>query len=69
MNKSIYLDYAATTPVDPEVAKEIIPYLTEHFGNAASNTHNYGDFARKAVNKGREQIASLINVEAEEISH
>jgi cysteine desulfurase len=62
----IYLDYNATTPIDPEVAKAMQPYLTEHFGNSSS-IHNYGIITKKAVEKARGQIASLINCQPHEI--
>ncbi len=67
MNKPEYLDYAATTPVDPRVLEAMMPYFSEEFGNASSNTHSYGDVARKAVNKGIEQVAYLINAQPSEI--
>lgn len=63
----VYLDYAATTPVDPRVLEAMLPYFTEHFGNAASTTHIHGEIARKAVEKGRQQVADLINAQPEEI--
>ena len=50
----IYLDYSATTPVDPRVAAKMIPWLTEHFGNPASRSHAYGWDAEKAVEEARE---------------
>ncbi|MEN8122375.1 MAG: selenide, water dikinase SelD [Bacteroidota bacterium] len=65
MNK-IYLDYNATTPIDPEVAKAMQPYLTEYFGNPSS-IHEYGIITKKAVEKARKQIAGLINCNASEI--
>ena len=65
MNK-IYLDYNATTPIDPEVAKAMQPYLTEYFGNPSS-IHEYGIITKKAVEKARLQIAELINCNASEI--
>jgi cysteine desulfurase len=65
-NKSIYLDYNATTPVDPEVAEAMIPYLTNIFGNPSSN-HSYGMEAKMAIDKSREQLSELINCEPGEI--
>ena len=67
MKFPIYLDYSATTPVDPRVAGKLIPYLTEHFGNAASRSHAYGWEAEKAVEEAREQVAALINADPREI--
>ncbi len=66
-NLPLYLDYAATTPVDPRVLEAMLPYFTEHFGNAASTTHIHGEIARKAVENGRQQVAGLINARPEEI--
>lgn len=66
MNTPIYLDYNATTPVDPLVADAIEPYLHQHFGNPSS-THVYGRNAHQAVERAREQGATLIGAEAEEI--
>jgi len=63
----IYLDYSATTPVDPRVAEKMIPYLTEHFGNPASRSHAFGWEAEKAVEEAREQVAALVNADAKEI--
>jgi len=63
----IYLDYAATTPVDPRVAEKMIPYLTEHFGNPASRSHGYGWQAEAAVDEAREQVAALVGADAKEI--
>lgn len=57
----IYMDNNATTPLDPRVLNAMMPYLTESFGNAASRTHSFGWVAEAAVEKGREQIAQLIN--------
>jgi cysteine desulfurase len=65
-NKPIYLDYNATTPVDPEVVKAMMPYLTNLFGNPSSN-HVYGIEAKMAIAKAREQLASLINCKPCEI--
>ncbi|OFT02811.1 cysteine desulfurase IscS [Neisseria sp. HMSC31F04] len=63
----IYLDYAATTPVDKRVAEKMIPYLTETFGNPASSSHAFGWTAEEAVEKARADIAALINADAKEI--
>lgn len=63
----IYLDYSATTPVDPRVAAKMIPYLTEMYGNPASRSHAYGWDADKAVETAREQVAQLVNADAKEI--
>jgi cysteine desulfurase len=63
----IYMDYNATTPVDPRVVDAMLPYFTEHFGNAASTDHEFGNFALKSVNRAREQIASLIGAGSEDI--
>jgi cysteine desulfurase len=67
MNKPIYLDYSATTPVDPRVAEKMIPYLTESFGNPASRSHQYGWTAEEAVENAREEVARLVNCDAKEI--
>lgn len=64
--KKIYLDYNATTPIAPEVAKAMQPYLTEYFGNPSS-IHEYGTITKKAVENARKQIASLINCSPAEI--
>ncbi len=63
----IYLDYSATTPVDPRVAAEMIPYLTEKFGNPASRSHPFGWTADEAVERAREQVAALVNADPKEI--
>ena len=63
----VYLDYAATTPVDKRVAEKMIPYLTETFGNPASNSHAFGWTAEEAVEKARADIAALINADSKEI--
>ncbi len=67
VNTPIYLDYSATTPVDPRVAQKMIPYLTEHFGNPASRSHPFGWEAEKAVEEARAQIAQLVNADSKEI--
>ena len=63
----IYMDYGATTPVDPRVVDAMIPWLREHFGNPASRTHAYGWEAEEAVEKARAQVAELINADPREI--
>ena len=63
----IYLDYSATTPVDPRVAAKMIPYLTEHFGNPASRSHAYGWETEAAVEEARDQVAKLVNADPKEI--
>ena len=64
--KPIYLDYNATTPIDPEVAEAMKPYLSEFFGNPSS-THWFGIQTRKAIEKARRQVAELIGCEPDEI--
>jgi len=67
MKLPIYLDYSATTPVDPRVAQKMIPYLTEQFGNPASRSHAFGWEAEKAVEEAREHVAALLNADPKEI--
>jgi cysteine desulfurase len=62
----IYLDYSATTPVDPHAFESMRPYFTEVFGNAASATHSFGHAAQDAVLRARNQVAALLNVEQDE---
>jgi cysteine desulfurase len=63
----IYLDYSATTPVDPRVAEKMIPYLVEQFGNPASRSHAYGWETEQAVEEARDEVAALVGCDAKEI--
>jgi len=63
----IYMDYSATTPVDPRVADKMIPYLRQQFGNPASRSHMYGWDAEKAVEEARGHVAALVNADPREI--
>jgi len=67
MKLPVYLDYSATTPVDPRVAQKLMRFLTEEFGNPASRSHAYGRAAEQAVEQARAQVAALLNAEAREI--
>ena len=67
MTRPIYLDYHATTPVDPRVLERMLPFFTERFGNPASRQHAYGWEAQEAVDTARTQVAALIGASAGEI--
>lgn len=67
MNNSLYLDYNSTTPVDARVLQAMLPFFTEHYGNAASQNHSYGWMADEAVTIAREHISKLIGAVKEEI--
>jgi cysteine desulfurase len=66
--RPIYLDNAATTPVDPRVVQAMLPYLTDLFGNPASRSHGYGWAAEEAVEIAREHVAALLNADPREIA-
>jgi len=63
----VYMDYSATTPIDPRVADKMIPYLREQFGNPASRSHAYGWSAEQAVEEARAQVAALVKADVREI--
>ena len=67
MKLPIYLDYSATTPVDPRVAEKMIQYIREDYGNPASRSHVFGWKAEEAVEEARENVAKLVNCDAKEI--
>jgi len=67
MKLPIYMDYHATTPVDPRVVEAMLPYFTEKFGNSASRNHAFGWAAEEAVEKGRTQVADLVGANPKEI--
>lgn len=67
MRLPVYLDYNATTPVDSRVLETMLPWFSEHFGNAASRTHLYGWTAEEAVTNARKQVAKLLNVNPKEV--
>ncbi|MFO1399068.1 MAG: IscS subfamily cysteine desulfurase [Burkholderiales bacterium] len=67
MKLPIYLDYSATTPVDPRVAQKMITFLTDEFGNPASRSHAYGWAAEAAVEDARAQVAALVNCDPKEL--
>ena len=63
MKFPVYLDYSATTPIDPRVVEAMLPYLTEKFGNPASRSHQYGWDAEAAVENARAEVAALVNAD------
>ena len=64
--KKVYMDYAATTPVTPDVLQDMLPYFSEHFGNSSS-IHSFGEDAQKGVNKARQQVADFLESSPAEI--
>jgi cysteine desulfurase len=68
MQLPVYLDYSATTPVDPRVVDAMIPWLSQRFGNPASRSHSYGWDAEKAVETAREEVAALVNCDVRELA-
>jgi cysteine desulfurase len=67
MQLPIYLDYSATTPVDPRVVDAMVPWLRQNFGNPASRSHSFGWDAEKAVEKARGDVAALVNCDPREL--
>lgn len=67
LNLPIYMDYSATTPIDPRVVDKMLPYLREQFGNPASRSHSFGWAAEQAVEEAREEVAKLVNADPREI--
>jgi cysteine desulfurase len=63
----VYMDYSATTPIDPRVVDKMIPYLREQFGNAASRSHAFGWAAEEAVEEARNEVAKLVHADPREI--
>jgi cysteine desulfurase len=66
-SRPVYLDYSATTPVDPRVVEKMVPWLYENFGNPASRSHAYGWEAEEAVEQARADVAALVNADPREI--
>jgi cysteine desulfurase len=67
MTRPTYLDYNATTPVDPRVAAEVMRYMVEEFGNAGSRTHTYGQIAKERVNRAREEVGAVVLAKPDEV--
>jgi cysteine desulfurase len=66
-DRPVYLDYAATSPVEPRVAEEVMRYMTMEFGNAGSRTHSYGQLAKQRVNRAREEVARVVDAQPDEV--
>ena len=67
LSSPIYLDHQSTTPMDPQVLETMLPFFTENFGNASSNTHSFGWIAKEAVEEARKQVALIIGSQEREI--
>lgn len=67
LRRPIYMDHHATTPVDPRVLKQMLPYFNQRFGNASSIDHEYGAEAARVVQNARQQVANIINAQPDEI--
>lgn len=65
--RPVYLDCNATTPIDPRVQAEVLKYMAEEFGNAGSRTHTYGQTAKERVNRAREEVATVVGAQADEV--
>jgi cysteine desulfurase len=63
----VYLDCNATTPIDPRVQAEVLKYMAEEFGNAGSRTHAYGQTAKERVNHARQEVASVVDAQPDEV--
>ncbi|MBL8949107.1 MAG: aminotransferase class V-fold PLP-dependent enzyme, partial [Myxococcales bacterium] len=68
MQTPIYLDYAATCPVDPRVVDAMLPFFTQMYGNAASRTHSFGWTAEQAVDNARAELARTLSADPKEIT-
>jgi cysteine desulfurase len=65
--RPLYMDFNATAPVDPRVADEVLRFMSYEFGNAGSRTHNYGQIAKKRVNRARDEVAAVVAAAADEV--
>jgi cysteine desulfurase len=65
--RPVYLDHAATAPVDPRVAEEVLTYMSYEFGNAGSRTHGYGQMAKERVNRARQEVAAVVSASPDEV--
>src|ERR1700694_870564 len=64
---AVYLDCNATAPIEPRVREEVVRFMTEEFGNAGSRTHDFGRRANSAVQRARDQVASVVNASRDEV--